>query len=341
MQMVNLEELLEPVSADAPCGRNMEYEAPFLALNELARGKPQSVIGEAVRPGQEPDWTQVIDSARGLFSLTKDLRVAGVLHVALVKTYGADGLERGLCVMRGLLEQHWDGVHPLLDADDDNDPTFRVNALVSGIASDEALDAIRRATLLISRQHGAQTLRQFRIASGHLKPEGDSIDREQARAGIEAALAETPRDTLKQIAGRVAGAAEHLNAIRALLEMRAGGVPPELESLSADIADMRKLFTDHMPQQQGRASEPQQRIEAEQTSSVPAVDFIRNRADVVDALERICAYYKNAEPSSPVPLLLRRAQRLVNKDFMDIIRDLTPAAISEAEVISGIERKEN
>jgi type VI secretion system protein ImpA len=65
---------------------------------------------------------------------------------------------------------------------------------------------------------------------------------------------------------------------------------------------------------------------------------INSRDDVVQQLDRLCEYYRRNEPSSPVPMLLRRAKRLVAKDFMDIIRDLTPGGIAEAELFSGVEK---
>jgi type VI secretion system protein ImpA len=46
-------------------------------------------------------------------------------------------------------------------------------------------------------------------------------------------------------------------------------------------------------------------------------------------------YYPENEPSSPVPLFHQRAQRLVDKDFMAIIFDLTPHAVSRLQVITG------
>jgi type VI secretion system protein ImpA len=36
-----------------------------------------------------------------------------------------------------------------------------------------------------------------------------------------------------------------------------------------------------------------------------------------------------------VPLLLRRAQRLVGLDFMDLLKDLAPGGVSELRVVSG------
>ena len=49
---------------------------------------------------------------------------------------------------------------------------------------------------------------------------------------------------------------------------------------------------------------------------------INTRRDVISALDKICTYYQNNEPGSPVPLLLKRARQLVDKDFLEIMQDL-------------------
>jgi type VI secretion system protein ImpA len=68
---------------------------------------------------------------------------------------------------------------------------------------------------------------------------------------------------------------------------------------------------------------------------------IRSRAEVIRALEALCGYYDRHEPSSPVPMLLRRAQRLVHMSFMDIMKDLAPDAMSDIEKIRGPEEPQN
>jgi type VI secretion system protein ImpA len=62
---------------------------------------------------------------------------------------------------------------------------------------------------------------------------------------------------------------------------------------------------------------------------------IASKEDVIRTLDRICEFYEKTEPSSPVPLLLKRAKRLVGKTFVDIIRDMTPDAMTQVDMISG------
>jgi type VI secretion system protein ImpA len=66
---------------------------------------------------------------------------------------------------------------------------------------------------------------------------------------------------------------------------------------------------------------------------------ISTRDDVIRLLDRLCEYYGKFEPSSPIPLLLQRAKRLVAKDFMEIVRDMTPSGVAEAELLGGVAKK--
>jgi type VI secretion system protein ImpA len=56
----------------------------------------------------------------------------------------------------------------------------------------------------------------------------------------------------------------------------------------------------------------------------------------VRTLDRLCDYYARYEPSSPVPLLLKRARRLVDGSFIDILSDLTPSSLAEIKHLAGI-----
>ena len=64
---------------------------------------------------------------------------------------------------------------------------------------------------------------------------------------------------------------------------------------------------------------------------------IMSDQEVLKALDMIISYYERNEPSSPVPLLIKRAKRLVGKSFVDIIRDISPDALAQVNVVSGEE----
>jgi len=58
---------------------------------------------------------------------------------------------------------------------------------------------------------------------------------------------------------------------------------------------------------------------------------------VILRLDEICDYYQRVEPSSPLPILLKRARRLVGKSFADVLKDIAPGGLSELQALSGPE----
>jgi type VI secretion system protein ImpA len=347
MASLPIDSLLEPVPGASPCGKDMEYEPAFLALQELARGKPEQSMGDKVKPAQEPPWAKVRDEAEALFGSTKDLRVAGVLHLALLKTAGIAGCEGGLGLIAGLLQRYWDQLYPLLDADDNNDSTFRINSLMAALVSEDALNALRLAPLVESRQFGKHSLRSHRLATGVLKSDSAGPESEQRAevSRIEAAFSDISLESVKSVADLVTSAIAHLTTIQHVLLDKAGGIPEDLKPLTADLRDMKAVIDAQLARRgvdSGTSSSTTAGEEGQDAAGTAAPSgAVRNRSDVLAAIDRICEYYVRAEPSSPVPLLLQRAKRLVNKDFMEIVRDLTPGGVSEAEVIGGLEKRES
>jgi type VI secretion system protein ImpA len=67
----------------------------------------------------------------------------------------------------------------------------------------------------------------------------------------------------------------------------------------------------------------------------PQPGVLRNREDAIAQLLTVAAYVEKTEPTNPAPLLIRRAQRLMGKNFMDIIRDLASDGLGQVERIAG------
>ena len=72
----------------------------------------------------------------------------------------------------------------------------------------------------------------------------------------------------------------------------------------------------------------------------PISGDIRTPQDVIKLIDKICAYYERNEPSSPIPLLLKRAQRLVSKNFLEVIKELTPDTLRAIEALGGIQQQQ-
>ena len=192
--MLDVPVLLAAVSPDSPCGDDLEYDAAFLELERIAQGQPERQMGDAVLPAEPPEWPRVRALASELFGRSKDLRVANLLLQSNVALDGLDGLADGLLLVRELLGQYWDGVYPLLDADDDNDPTFRINAL-TGLVAEPLLQLVWAIPLVRSRAFGPVNLRAALNAAGLQRFASETLSPEQ----IAGAFADADADALAEL----------------------------------------------------------------------------------------------------------------------------------------------
>ena len=65
-------------------------------------------------------------------------------------------------------------------------------------------------------------------------------------------------------------------------------------------------------------------------------ETINSRADAIRALDAVAEYFRRSEPSSPIPLFVERAKRLVAKDFLEVLADIAPDAVSVARSAGGL-----
>ena len=168
MAELQLESLLAPISADAPCGPDLEYDPAFQAMLDAGAGKPERQYGDKVYAAEPPDWPVVHEQATQLAARTRDLRVAVWLARSGARVRGLIGAVDGLRLVQGLVERHWEHLHPPLDASDNNDPTARVMALTALSDAATGLADLRAASLTGKR--GALTVRDIELALGAGEP---------------------------------------------------------------------------------------------------------------------------------------------------------------------------
>lgn len=332
MSVLELEPLLSPLAGELPCGADLEYDPAFLALQEAGAGKPEQQYGDTVIPAQEPDWARVDAQGRELAMRTRDLRVAVWLVRSGARLTGLAGAVRGLQLVQRLIDQHWEHLHPQLDASDGNDPTARVNALMPLLHPGAALGDLRAASL--TGRRGSPTVREIELALGRADPDpGESVPAEDAMLkAIAAALEESPEAAETMQAGLAA-----LDALAAALDAR---LPA---SQGIDFVPLRKVLQAVADAGQRATGSAAPTTDAAlpvvvATSAVAVgggIGPIATREDAMRALDRACEWIERNEPSNPAPLLIRRSQRLMGKNFIDIVRDLIPDGLDQIDKLAG------
>jgi type VI secretion system protein ImpA len=338
--MLDLESLANPLSADAPSGQDLEYDPVFLALEQAGAGKPEQQFGDHIVPAESADWRAVQEHTRDLSKRTRDLRVAVWQLRCEARTTGVAGAMQGLQLVDRLLTELWDTVHPQLDATDGNDPTMRMNALAPLVSPEAALSDLRAATFTADR--GGLTLRALELGLGKAEPGSDEpVPSETGvRQGLAAALQQQPG--LAEAIDAGAKAARHTAQ---LLDDKVGTAAPEFKPLLRLLQcldDAVKVETGAAPAAEDGA--PAAGAAASAGGAVAAVaapGSIVTREDAIRMLDRVCDWIQRNEPGHPSPLLIRRAQRLMSKNFIEIIRDLAPDGLTQVERLAGPEYENN
>lgn len=344
MAVIEIDDLLSPLSEDQPCGEDLEYDPAFIELENATKGTPEQQMGDTIVAAEEPDWKAVRPQALDLFGKTRDLRVAAYLTRALANVDGFAGLRDGLALVKQLCEQQWDHVHPVLDPDDDNDPTMRVNTLESLSDDDTIIPEIRNIPLVSLQGVGRFSLRSIEVAKGELQPtEQEEAEGLPELVLIEGAFGDCELEDLQATTDAVTESIEQALAIEAVVTGFVGATEgPNLGELQSILKEIQPVLAEQLAAR-GVVVEGMAGAEAGDSGAAagqPVSGEIKSNADVNRMLDKICDYFRKNEPSSPVPLLLERAKRLVAKDYMEILQDLTPDAVSTARVITGVEEEE-
>lgn len=334
-----VEALQAPISEASPCGDDLEYDQAFTALASAAQGKPEQQFGDTVIPAVEPEWRTVAEQAQALLGRTKDVRAAVLLLRASTRMQGIAGFVMGLRLLTGLLDRHWEGIHPKLDADDDNDPTMRLNALAPLTDEGMVLRDLYEANVGVARGVGPIRVRDIAIAHNALASAGADAgySAAQVHGGLEAIRGETPEmlQTLMEMPTLV-------TQLQTLIVERTG---------RTDLIDLGPLraIANVLSKACAAVAGPAAQAEAEAgveaaadagagsaavaRAAVPGE--IRNRQDALQTLDRVIRYLEQAEPGNPAPLLIARAKKLIGVSFFEIMADLAPNALDTIETVTG------
>jgi type VI secretion system protein ImpA len=338
--MLDIESLANPLSADAPSGQDLEYDPVFLALEQAGAGKPEQQFGDHIVAAEPPDWRAVQQHTKDLAQRTRDLRVAVWQLRCEARTAGITGAMQGLQLVHRMLSSLWDSVHPQLDATDNNDPTMRMNALAPLVSPEAALADLRAATFTNDR--GGLSLRALELGLGKAEPGSDeSVPSETGvRQGLAAALQQQPA-----LAEAIAAGVQAARDTAKLLDDKVGTAAPEFKPLLRLV----QCLDDAVKAETGGA--PAEADAVEDTGGAPvarkaaagvsAPGSIVTRDDAIRMLDRVCDWIQRNEPGHPSPLLIRRAQRLMSKNFIEIIRDLAPDGLNQIERLAGPEYENN
>jgi type VI secretion system protein ImpA len=325
------DDLLNPIPGDSPSGTNLRYAPVYDKIKEARRQEDDAPQGEWQRERKVADYKLVIKLAGETLAMqSKDLQLAAWLTESFLHQEGFSGLQQGLGLLRGLIENFWDTMYPEIE---DGDLELRSAPLEwVGTRLD---DPVRKAPLT----RGGFSYYKFK-ESRSVGSEVDAAQSDQKREAREAAIADgkvtleefekdsadTPTAQYEGWVAAMDSSLESIDSLRELCDDRFGNYAPSFTPLKTALEEVRNATNQILQKrldQEGRRPEPEEEVEAaaaEESASDGAAAPARRKKSVVglepqdldDVTVRLAAvarFLRQQDASSPAPYLLLRGYR--------------------------------
>src|SRR3954454_16094514 len=113
------DDILNPIPGSSPGGESLRYAPVYDKIKEARRQDDEGPMGDWQRERKVADWALVLKlGTEAVATKSKDLQLAVWLTEALLHKEGFPGLQSGIELIKGLVENFWDGLYPELDDGD-------------------------------------------------------------------------------------------------------------------------------------------------------------------------------------------------------------------------------
>lgn len=336
-----MDEYIKPISPENPAGQDIEYDEDYIKLLSLVQEKPEQQFGDLIIDAQGPDWEGIYNlSNEILLNKSKNLHVMSFFTQSSIVRYGLKGLADGLEIIQRNLAEYWDDVHPkLIDEDGDFDPDYRVNALSLFFSNDGILKEVRNSYLI--KNGLSQTSFNVREIEAILENRIDQIDQypgglERLNIDLQIGLENSNPELIA-----IQRSKNSIDLINKIFEDHLDDAQLRFDVLDQLLDRLQKGMTPTGTNQNESLSSGQV-IDASHenlTKGIQNVGWssyqIQSRQDVELLLEKIYIYFEKNEPSHPAPLFIRRIQKLLNLNFYQIMKDISPDSLDRLENLVG------
>jgi type VI secretion system protein ImpA len=341
------QEIISDIPGDSMCGVNLEDDSGFQNFFFESQGTPERFDGQSTIPAEPPEWRTVKKQAIEYLNKTRDLKLISVLAQAVLNTEGLFKFEQCLNGLSQQVKTHWQEIFPALD-EDDGDPLERISALGHLCDKDFVINILRQLPIASSKVLGNVTLQKIERA---VSPSGSKNEGDLELPQIIGIFKESDTEQNTATFTVVNQCINHLSDINKAFIEQAGNeynvnfdaTIEVLTNLSNSLKKYGDLHLEVVTQADDDSVSEQQGSDSASaspnTAKYPTFDGanmkLSSRNDVERCFDLILSYYQECEPSSPVPILINRAKKLVNSDFLNIVRDIFPDALDEIHKLGG------
>jgi len=325
---IDPQDYLKALSGTEPCGPNLEYDPEYVTLRARMIPKGEAQYGDFIKTQEETNWREVEQECLQMLSRSRDITILLLLLRCRIHQAQAQGLHEILEILLGWLKQYPDHVHPQLVIDGEYDPTVRANTLLALVDPEGVLGDLRQIVL---------------AKSSAVRLEIRDVERSFAIPRLSDALA--PDSVCRQMNDLVRSGDANMTAMiesARLAQRLQEWLRTNMQEHGPDLGIFFRLLDHfylegselfHFPRERSVANES---LPAE--SEGPAGIGTRQspialtsatspeaaRESALQTIRGVREWFEQYEPSSPVSVFLRQAERMVGRKFSEVAQEIPP-----------------
>ena len=337
-------ELLARISEANPCGDSLEYDNEYAVLQARLEPKADVQYGKFSSRPESPDWAEVERDARRLLLKSKDISILVWFTRARCRLAGAKGLLEGLATLQAVLQAYPEQVHPHLLLDGVMDPAVRANALAALCDPEGLLGDVREVVvsantafrlsvrdveraMAVPRPPYAADPEVVQRQLADLQTKGDATLAALLACGVcVQGIEQWSKASLKDDA-------PSLLALQRLLATLRAAPPQRSAKLQADAVEQGRApllgeAVEPPPARRTQAVERQPQ-DGPVASAQPLLlqhqpSVLQEREQIRALLRQVRLWIEHHEPSSPVAILIKQADRMWGKRFSEVATMIPP-----------------
>lgn len=303
-------EWLQPLGAADPCGPSLEYDAEYAVLLSRMSPRVDAQYGQFVGTPEASNWAEIERDCRRLLLRTRDINLLVWLCRARTRLAQAAGLAQSLAVLAEVLQAWPDSVHPQLVVEGERDPAVRANALAALADPEGLLGDVRE---IVVAANAARHLTVREVERAWTVPRPADVPNPES---VAQQLSQLHRAAMGDAQAPVSLLAEASRFAQQIVDWSVGHLGQDAPPLQA----LLRLLKPFEPVAQVAEAEPVAPGETSRNQAVPRFSGAgaATRDDVQHGIRAAREWFEDHEPSSPVAVLLRQAERMVGKRFAQV-----------------------
>ncbi len=340
---MNVDDFLVPISEGNPCGPNLEYDPEYSVFFTKITNRSEVQYGDFVETPEPLNWSEIERECRRLLLRTKDIALLVILARCRTRLKGAIGFLEGMSVLCSVIKTYPDEINPQLMIEGELDIAVRANAMAMLIDAEGLLGDLREVVL--SKSTGLRLQVRDVERSFAIPKHNDALAPESVLSQLQEMVFNDNPEILAIL--------KALPIVNELLDWSA----ENLKEYTPDFSPLRKLLKlfDH-PDLHAYSQNAQDENETDNPDSIQENEDVtveheyftdeslpeqiteqpveghknkRNsfsqdsrlgRKQALDSVKQARLWFEQYEPSSPVIVLLKQAEKMVGKRFSDLVQ---------------------